>query len=198
MTRTLKASTLVALLFPLLAACEKTEPIGKARIEEGQGLVVGHFDFLERSGKPLSDTDLKGKVWIGALIFTTCNGPCPRMCEEMARLQDDFADAPDFRMVTTTVDPAHDTADVLARFAKGYQAKPDRWYFLTGRPEDIQKFAVEGLRLAASTEGEIGHSPDFVLVDRSGRIRDYFRQADPEEMKRMRTVIRAALAEKTP
>lgn len=190
--------TITALLLPiLLCACEDSKPVGKARLEKGENLAVGTFDFLERSGKPLSDKDMTGKVWIAALIFTTCNGPCPQMCAEMARLQDEFADAPDFRIVTTTVDPGHDTAEVLAAFAKSYQADPDRWYFLTGRGEDIQKFAINGLRLAASTE-LVGHSTKFVLVDRDGRIRDYFAQEDPDEMERMRDVIRQILAEKAP
>jgi protein SCO1/2 len=197
MTRSMKTLALLSTL-ALVAACKKEEPVGKVRIEKGDGLEVGAFDFLERSGLPLSDKDLKGKVWIGSLIFTTCTGPCPHMCEEMARLQDEFKDAPDFRIVTMTVDPAHDTAEVLKAFAKGYGADPLRWYFLTGRAKDIQQFAIHGLRLAASTEGEVGHSTAFVLVDRAGRIRDYFQETDPDEMTRMREVIREVLAEKTP
>lgn len=191
-------NALAALLLPfLLGACGSDDPVGKARIEKGEKLEVGPFNFLERAGRPLSDKDLKGKVWIASLIFTTCNNPCPSMCREMAKLQGEFKDSPDFRIVTTTVDPARDTADVLARFAKSYDADPLRWYFLTGRGEDIEKFAIEGLRLAASAE-LVGHSTKFVLVDRDGRIRDYFGQGDPDDMKRMRAVIRQVLAERAP
>jgi protein SCO1/2 len=198
MTRTTKIAALLAPL-PLLAlACEKEEPIGKARVEESADVRVGAFDFLERSGKPFSDKDLKGKVWVGALIFTRCTTSCIPMCAEMADLQDDFKDEPDFRIVATTVDPAHDTAEVLDKFGKSYDANPERWYFLTGKIEDIRKFAVEGLRLPWKAEDPITHSIDFVLVDRNGRIRDYFRQTKPDEMKRMRAVIKELLAEKTP
>jgi len=196
MTRTTTTALLVATL--ALAACSKQEPIGKARIEKGDGLEVGAFEFLERSGNPFSEKDLKGKVWVGSLIFTRCTTSCIPMCTEMFQLQEDFKDDPDFRIVATTVDPANDTADVLQKFAKSYDADPLRWYFLTGTAEDIRKFAVEGLRIPWNADDPIVHSVDFVLVDRAGRIRDYFRQTQPEQMKRMREVIRDVLAEKAP
>jgi len=198
MTRNLIALALPALLLALLASCEKEQPIGKSRLEASNDVRVGAFDFLERSGRPLSDKDLKGKVWVGALIFTRCTTSCIPMCGEMSMLQEDFEDEPDFRIVATTVDPAHDTAEVLDKFGKSYDADPERWYFLTGKAEDIRKFAVEGLRLPWKEEDPVTHSIDFVLVDREGRIRDYFRQTKPEEMKRMREVITQLLAEKTP
>ncbi len=182
----------------LLAACSEGKPIGKSRIEKGEGLEVGAFEFLERSGNPLSDKDLRRKVWVGALIFTRCNTTCIPMCGEMNKLQEEFKGEPDFRIVATTVDPAYDTAEVLDRFGKSYGASPDRWYFLTGRAEDIRRFAVEGLRIPWNADDPVTHSVDFVLVDRDGRIRDYFRLTEPDQMNRMRAVIREVLAEKAP
>lgn len=186
------------LLALLLPSCSKQEPIEKARMDAASDVRVGAFNFLERAGVPLSDKDLKGKVWIATLIFTRCPTSCVTMCAEMAELQEEFADDPDFRIVATTCDPAYDTADVLDKFARTYDAKPDRWYFLTGRLEDIRKFAVEGLRLPWKADDPVNHSIDFVLVDRDGTIRDYFRQIRPDEMKRMRAVIRDLLAKKAP
>jgi cytochrome oxidase Cu insertion factor (SCO1/SenC/PrrC family) len=197
-TVTGRRSGLALLAGLLLAACSPAEPIGKARIEKGEGLEVGAFDFLERSGRPFSEKDLKGKVWVGSLIFTRCTTSCIPMCAEMYQLQEDFRDEPDFRIVATTVDPAYDTAEVLGKFAKSYDADPDRWYFLTGTAEDIRRFAVEGLRIPWNADDPIVHSVDFVLVDRDGRIRDYFRQTQPDRMQRMREVIREVLGEKAP
>lgn len=192
MTRILAVAALA------LAACSEQKPIGKARMDEGEKLYVGKFDFLERAGRPLSDQDLKGKVWVAALIFTNCPTICPRMCIEMAELQEEFKDEADFRLVATTVDPARDTPEVLDRFGKGFGADPERWYFLTGKKADIRAFAVQGLRIPWNDEEEVAHSPDFVLVDRDGWIRDYFRQLEPDQMTRMREVMRAVLAEKAP
>jgi cytochrome oxidase Cu insertion factor (SCO1/SenC/PrrC family) len=194
MTRTIGT----ALLAALLAACAEEQPAGKARMDEGAEIGVGAFNFLERAGRPLSDKDLKGKVWVASLIFTRCTTSCIPMCGEMADLQEDFADEPDFRIVAITVDPAHDTAEVLSKFGKSYDADPERWYFLTGKIEDIRRFAVEGLRLQWKDEDPVTHSIYFVLVDRDGKIRDYFRQDRPDDMKRMRAVIKEQLAGKAP
>jgi protein SCO1/2 len=194
MTRNFVLAAATALF---VVACSEQKPIGKARIEQDGAFDVGSFVFLERAGKPLSDKDLRGKVWVGALIFTNCTGICIPMCVEMAKLQDEFKDEPDFRIVATTVDPDRDTREVLAKFAASYSADPDRWYFLTGKKDAIRKFAVEGLRIPWSDEDEVTHSPDFVLVDREGKVRDYFRQLEPDQMRRMRAVIRAVLGEKS-
>lgn len=194
----MRAIPMLLLLLLLAAACEKRhEPTG-AKIAQGEGLAVPEFSFLERGGRPFGLRDLRGKVWVAAFIFTRCRTTCIPMCGEMMELQDDFADEKDFRIVATTVDPAHDTAERLAAFAKGYGADPERWLFLTGRQEDIKAFAHGGLKIQWHPEDPLIHSTYFVLVDRGGQIRDYFNQTRREEMERLRKVIRTLLGEKTP
>ena len=191
----MRALLLVPLL--LLAACEKKEPMG-SRIAQGEGLSVPEFSFLERGGRPYGLKDLKGKVWVAAFIFTRCRTTCIPMCGEMMELQDEFEDEKDFRIVATTVDPAHDTAERLKKFGEGYGADPERWLFLTGKSEDIKAFAHGGLKIQWHPDDPLIHSTYFVLVDREGRIRDYFNQTRREEMERLRQVIRTLLLEKTP
>jgi cytochrome oxidase Cu insertion factor (SCO1/SenC/PrrC family) len=184
---------MLALLLPLVAACAEERPIGHARIEKGEALEAeGKVHLL----RPFSTDDLQGKVWVGSLIFTTCTTSCIPMCGEMADLQEEFEQEKDFRIVAATVDPEHDTAEVLSKFGRSYGADPERWIFLTGTKEDIRRFAVDVLRLPWNADEPIVHSIDFVLVDRAGKIRDYFRQTKPDEMRRMRAVIRELLAEK--
>src|SRR5215471_19542483 len=70
---------------------------------------VGEFALTERSGKPVTDKDLRGKVWIGSFVFTRCTGPCPAVTNTMARLQAELKDemkAGTVKLVTFTVDPA--------------------------------------------------------------------------------------------
>ncbi|HLJ93027.1 MAG TPA: SCO family protein, partial [Gemmataceae bacterium] len=37
---------------------------------------VADFSLTERSGQIVHRTDLAGKVWVAAFIFTRCAGPC--------------------------------------------------------------------------------------------------------------------------
>lgn len=147
------------------------------------------FQLVERSGRPLTSASLRSKVWVADFIFTTCGGACPAMTARMARLRREVPDEVAF--VSFTVDPAHDTPEVLARYAANFEAD-DRWLFVTGPPKDLYALSTEGFKLAAlevppeeRREGDDGpflHSSKFVLVDRAGHIRGYYDSTDEDEM----------------
>ena len=108
---------------------------------------VPDFTLLERSGRSLTKTDLLGKVWIVDFIFTTCVDACPLVSSRMAKLQAVFASEADVRLVSITVDPEHDTPEVLTRYAASFGAHPQRWLFLTGEKASIYRLAREGFHL---------------------------------------------------
>jgi protein SCO1 len=149
---------------------------------------VPEFSLTERSGKTVTRQDLAGRVWIADFIFTNCGGTCPLMSEEMRKLQD--ALPPETRLVSFTVDPARDTAEVLARYAQKFGADEDRWWFLTGDKQTLYDLSIKGFKLALDETGgtptePITHSTRFVLVDRSGMIRGYYGGTEDEELKRL-------------
>ena len=88
-------------------------------------------------------------------------------------------------MVSFTVDPAIDTPERLAAYAREYGADIARWRFLMGPTPDLQRLSVEGFQLAmgAAPEGRpqgynILHGEHIMLVDGGGRIRGYYRSDD--------------------
>ena len=146
---------------------------------------VPDFRLVERSGRAIALSDLRGRVWIADFIFTQCGGTCPAMTARMARLRRELPAAVTF--VSFTVDPAHDTPEVLARYADGFQAGPD-WLFATGPQKDLYALSVGGFKLAAMEvpegerspggDGPFLHSSKFVLVDGDGVIRGYYDSTD--------------------
>lgn len=108
---------------------------------------VPDFALIERSGQPITRAALLGKVWIASVIFTRCTEECPLVSHHMARLQDAFTSEPDVRLVSITVDPEHDTPEVLARYAQNFAAQPQRWLFLTGDKATIYALVRQGFRL---------------------------------------------------
>ena len=142
---------------------------------------VSDFNFIERSNSPMGRTDLLGKVWVADFIFTTCAGPCPIMSQKMSQLQTAISHAEDVKLVSISVDPERDTPEVLSRYAEHYDAKPDKWYFLTGDRKAIYDFAIKSLKLSVREEdNQIIHSTMFVLVDKKGQIRGYYNTSKPE------------------
>lgn len=151
-----------------------------ARLSAARAAVVSvdygsapQFELTERSGRTVTSADLRGKVWIADFIFTRCLGPCPEMTSKMRRLQDMLAGVPDVVLTTFTVDPQHDTPEVLREYAAAKGADPQRWLFLTGSIEALDAVQVKGFRIGMAGES-IHHSTSFVLVDREGRIRGYY------------------------
>ena len=152
------------------------------------------FELVERRQVPLRLDDLRGKVWVADFMYTSCVEICPLQSAEMARLQTAFADYADLRLVSISVDPEHDTPAVLSAYAEKFQADPERWLFATGEPDAVARLAQEGFRISAASyvSGEDGadytfiHSNRFVLVDRQGRIRGYYRSTDPDDLVRLR------------
>jgi protein SCO1/2 len=156
------------------------------------------FRLVERSGRPLSLADLRGRPWVADFIFTQCAGACPAMTARMARLRRDVP--PDVQFVSFTVDPAHDTPEVLARYAASFRAD-EGWRFVTGPAKDLYALSVAGFKLAAMEvprgeqaaggDGPFLHSSKFVLVDGAGVIRGYY---DSTEEAAMRTLVADAAA----
>lgn len=141
------------------------------------------FTLTAHTGEPFGRDDLAGRAWVVNFIFTRCQGPCPMMTSRMAELQRTLADTPAWRdgrigLLSVSVDPDHDTPEVLARYAGWAHAAP-QWVFLTGSRDAVWRLIVEGFKLPVGEAPDdpqmpIFHSQKFVLVDSAGRVRGLY------------------------
>ncbi len=148
---------------------------------------VPAFTLTERSGSPFAAADLRGQVWIADFVFTRCPDVCPALTATMAGLQKTLAAHP-VRLVSFTVDPAHDTPEALRDYAARFHAS-DGWLFLTGSREALAALLREGFKVAWADDGPpaapITHSDRFVLVDRTLRIRGYYHGSQADDVARL-------------
>ena len=149
------------------------------------------FELRDQTGAVVTQDALRGHVVIASFIFTRCPTVCPLMTMKMRRVQDRTTDARDIKLLSFSVDPTHDTPEVLAEYAKGHGADPARWRFLTGEPEAIRRIA-DGLMLALEVRGQfpngapdVVHAEHFVLLDPELRIRGYYDTSDARRIERM-------------
>jgi len=150
---------------------------------------VPEFTLVNRDGRTIRREDLAGSPWIADFIFTRCPASCPMMTSRLARLDRELPRDLEVRLVSISVDPEHDTPEILQRYAESFKA-PARWLFLTGDGEQIYRLSKEGFKLGVDaapqgveTAEPILHSTRFVLVDGEGRIRGYYDAFDAESMK---------------
>jgi len=148
---------------------------------------VPDFEGFTQSGAAVTKAALVGKAFVADFIFTTCQGICPGMTSKMKSLADQLRDEPGVRFVSFTVDPDHDTPEVLARYGAEHGADPARWLFIRTDKDRIRRLCREGFKLAVEDAGPaaaepILHSTRFVLVDAGGTIRGYYDSSEPGAM----------------
>jgi protein SCO1/2 len=153
---------LVLVLF--LAACAPQKPLKIL----GQ---VPEFQLLDQNGRKFDRSALNGHVWVADFVYTTCQGPCPRMSSHMRAMQK--ATGAGVKLVSFTVDPDNDTPAVLAAYAERFGAESSRWSFLTGDKEVLNSLDRDTFKLGTIDAG-MDHSTRFVLIDKKGRIRGYY------------------------
>lgn len=92
-----------------------------------EGETVRFFDDL-----------IKDKVVAINLIYTSCEDSCPLITARLAKVQQILGDrvGRDIFMYTLSIDPAHDTPEVLRAHMEKYRVGPG-WVFLTGKEQDI-------------------------------------------------------------
>lgn len=139
---------------------------------------IPDFQLTNQNGEVFSSDDLKGKIYVADFFFTTCPTICPKMSTHMLELQKHFYDLPAFHLVSFTVNPEHDSVEVLKEYSQKLSAKDSVWDFLTGPKDSIYKLGYEGYMVNAMEDdaapGGFLHSQWLVLVDKKGQIRGYF------------------------
>lgn len=156
---------------------------------------VPDFALVNRDGQTVRRADLLGAPWIANFIFTRCGASCPMMTMRMSRLEKELPEV-GTRFVSFSVDPEHDTPQVLQEYAASFGA-PGRWLFLTGEKKAIHRLSRDGFKLAVddgtpvNADEPILHSSRFVLVDGEGRIRGYYEAFDEEAVKKLLRDVKA-------
>ncbi len=168
------------LLAYLLAQVRYRRSLGPPLPVLGQ---IADFTLTNQNAQPITLDSLKGQVWVGDIIFTTCPVQCLRMTRQMKQIQDALPLQAGAKLISLTTYPEYDTPEVLKAYANRQGADPARWNFLTGPKAEIRKLAVDSLKLTAmdkpvadrETPNDLFiHSTIFVLVDKHARLRGVF------------------------
>lgn len=136
---------------------------------------VPNFEFTNQDGELISNSFYNNKVWVVEFFFTTCPTICPKMNANMVKIQNKYYGNFDFGLASFSINPKHDTPEILKAYAKAHGATLKNWQFLTGNQEIIYQLANTGFTLFAGenseAEGGFEHSGMFALIDKDGNIR---------------------------
>ena len=178
----------------LLQACLPGEPdrlpyIGRMEIIDGDTMYhkIPPFRFVNQDSQWVTNSDFANQIYIADFFFTSCPSICPIVKKQMLRIFDIYKDDDRFMMLSHSIDTKRDTVGHLKRYAQNLEVDNGRWYFLTGKDEEIFDIA-DAYFVSAFADpdapGGFDHSGRIILVDQEGHVRAYCDGTDPEEVTR--------------
>lgn len=182
----------------------KSEMVDSSIRRMGYGHKVGVFSFRDQNNKEITQDEVKNKVYVVEYFFTTCGTICPKMNDQMRRVQAAYRQNPGFKILSFTVNPEVDTVEQMKRYADAHEADPKIWHFLTGEKKELYALARKSFFVLKPAEaqnlGDAGsdfiHTNNFVLIDRNQQIRGYYDGTNPKEVDKLIKDIRIVLDEK--
>lgn len=151
---------------------------------------IGAWSLVDHNGEPFGSEQLEGKVWVADFFFTRCPSVCPELTRKMKEVQTSLRRVDDnVHYVSFSVDPKHDTPEVLRAYAKKMDIDTKDWTLVTGDLDQVhalikKKMFIhigdkEPLAGAAQKDGQaqlfdISHLAKFALFDQNGDMRATF------------------------
>lgn len=180
--RTRLENPVITQVIPSAASAKPTDGPTEPEI----GASVPDAALVNQDGKQIRLQQYRGRALVLTFIYTRCPLPdyCTLMSNNFAALKRELDRSAELgdraRLLSITLDPAYDTPKVLrsygAAHTENYEGeKFERWEFVTGKPEEIQRVA-NFFGLSYRLEGEqINHSLRTAVIAPDGKLYKLYR-----------------------
>lgn len=158
---------------------------GQVRILDTLWFTIPPFEFVNQDSQTVTNATFDNKVYVADFFFTSCPSICPKMKEQMLRIYERFADNDTVMLLSHSIDPKHDTVEVLQAYAAKLGISSDKWHLVTGEKAHIYQMAEKYFIAAEedpSVPGGFAHSGGFLMVDREGHIRGHYDGTKPQQV----------------
>lgn len=151
---------------------------------------IAPFRFTNQDNKTVTNKTFANKIYVANFFFTTCGAVCPRMTENLHKIQDEFGANQDVMLISHTVMPWVDSLPRLKRFVERKKIDTRMWHLVTGKKSEIYKLArqsyfAESAPGFAKDEDEFLHTEHVILVDKEGHIRGVYNGMVELEVRRL-------------
>lgn len=194
------------LLLPLLLACGAAQaqqtPADSRELPVDPATEGSIYDlestWRDQKGREIPIADLKGKVRVVAMGYTSCQYACPRIIADLKRVEGELSgreqDADYLSISFISIDPETDTPQRLKKLEDDYQFDPKRWLLLTGDDDGVLELAVAlGMKYRKTSALDFAHSNIITVLAPDGRIL-FQTSAIGEGISKMVSEIRHAVA----
>ena len=168
------------------------EPVEKAlqgHNDSAGRFITYDFSLTDQTGATLTRSNFNNSIYVADFFFTSCQGICPRMNDQMQRVYTKYKGNKEVQFISHTVNPENDSVSVLKEYADRRHADASQWHFVTGDKTQLYMLARKSY-LISNTTGDGGkedfvHSQNFALVDKEGHIRGLYDGLDSIEVDRL-------------
>ena len=130
-------------------------------------------DWNTEEGNSIRLAQLKGKVLVMVMIYTSCQAACPRLVADMRNIEIEIADKNKSKVqfVLVSIDPTNDTPERLKAFAIENKMDAENWTFLQGNDNSVQEFAnVLAVKYKQITPVDFSHSNIISVFNQKGEL----------------------------
>lgn len=143
------------------------------------------IELIDQAGQPVSLRGLEGRVVLVTAVYATCGLACPRILGQVKRVVERLSpeQQAEVTVLGVTLDPSHDTPQVLSQMAEAQKVSAPQYHLLTGAPAVVNQ-ALDALQVSRKTDpetGRIDHANLFLLVDRQQRLAYRFTLGEVQE-----------------
>lgn len=169
-------------------AVEKTDSDGKT-IMDTLYHSIGDFSFVDQDSNTITPKSFDNKIYVTDFFFSTCPSICPKMAAQMLRVYETYENDKRFKILSHTIDPAHDSVQVLKEYAENLGVSASTWHFVTGKKEDLFNMGKKNYMIAVVEDEEAAggffHGGHFLLIDHNKHIRGIYDGTDSLEVSEL-------------
>lgn len=127
----------------------------------------------KQDGKTITFSDMKGKVLVTAMIFTSCKTACPRLTAEMRTISQKVGktNPEDIQYVLISIDPKNDTPQVMKAYLDTNKFDEKQWTFIRSNEDDTRELAnVMAVKYKEISPIEFSHSNIISVYSKKGTL----------------------------
>lgn len=151
--------------------------------------------WTNQNGDDFELKELKGKVLVMVMIYTTCKAACPRLIADMRRIEEQVPEIYDEKVqyIMVSIDPETDTPERLKSFAAENQMTEDRWMFIRSTNELTREFAsVLAVNYKKISPMDFSHSNIISVFDPQGEMVFQQEGLDTNNKNTINTIVELA------
>jgi protein SCO1/2 len=129
-------------------------------------------DWKTQDNKSIKIQSFQGKIVIAAMVFTHCEGACPRIVADIQRIEKSFTpeELKNIQFLLISMDPERDTPERCTEFAKEYKLNTN-WTLISSNDDaTIEMANVLNVKVKKLSGGGFDHSNTIHIIDQQGLI----------------------------